>query len=65
MLFNVQMQAVKILTENSPEVNTDCEFYMESSLQYKYYLEEVLSLVEESLPQGMLSAYNFLEALLS
>ncbi|XP_063947004.1 endoribonuclease Dicer homolog 3a-like isoform X1 [Daucus carota subsp. sativus] len=45
-------EAVKILTENSPEVNTDCEFYMESSLQYKYYLEEVLSLVEESLPQG-------------
>ncbi|XP_074345959.1 endoribonuclease Dicer homolog 3a-like isoform X1 [Apium graveolens] len=46
------VEAVKILRENSPDVNTDFELYKKSSLQFKYYLEEVLYLVEESLPQG-------------
>ncbi|XP_017229455.1 endoribonuclease Dicer homolog 3 isoform X2 [Daucus carota subsp. sativus] len=46
------LEAVKILTEKSPDVNKDCEFSVNSSLQLKNYLEEVLQLVKEHLPQG-------------
>ncbi|KAL8107399.1 endoribonuclease Dicer homolog 3-like [Apium graveolens] len=40
------LEAVKIFTEKSPDINKDCEFSIKS------YLEEVLHLVEEHLPQG-------------
>ncbi|KAK1367977.1 endoribonuclease Dicer-like [Heracleum sosnowskyi] len=46
------LEAVKNFTEKSPDINKDCEFNIENSPQLKYYLEEVLHLVEEHLPQG-------------
>ncbi|KAA8546198.1 hypothetical protein F0562_003063 [Nyssa sinensis] len=45
-------EAVKVCIENAPNVNEECEFYRKSSLQCKYFLEEVLSIVKESLPHG-------------
>uniref|UniRef100_A0A5B7CE62 Uncharacterized protein n=1 Tax=Davidia involucrata TaxID=16924 RepID=A0A5B7CE62_DAVIN len=45
-------EAVKICIENAPNVKEGCEIYRKSSLQCKYFLEEVLSIVEESLPHG-------------
>lgn len=52
------LQAIKICIENASDVKEEWEFHTSSSLQCKYFLEEVLSIVRESLPHGMLFA-NF------
>ncbi|PSS19311.1 Endoribonuclease Dicer 3a like [Actinidia chinensis var. chinensis] len=45
-------EAVKVCLENARNVTEEYEFYRKSSLQSKYFLEEVLSAVNTSLPHG-------------
>nr|XP_011458182.1 PREDICTED: endoribonuclease Dicer homolog 3-like [Fragaria vesca subsp. vesca] len=45
-------EAVKICLENAPDVNEECTFYRESSLQCRCFLDEVLSMIGESLKEG-------------
>ncbi|KAK9273139.1 hypothetical protein L1049_017946 [Liquidambar formosana] len=47
-------EAVKVCLENSPISKEECDLYRESSLQCRYYLEEVLCIIGESLPLGAL-----------
>ncbi|KAH7574472.1 hypothetical protein JRO89_XS03G0300500 [Xanthoceras sorbifolium] len=45
-------EAVKVSLENVPNAKEECEIYRQSSLQCKYFLEELLCLIGESLPLG-------------
>ncbi|KAF5743147.1 Ribonuclease III putative isoform 1 [Tripterygium wilfordii] len=45
-------EAVKICLENFPHAKEECEVYSEISLQYKYFLEDVLCIIGNFLPQG-------------
>ncbi|XP_052209161.1 endoribonuclease Dicer homolog 3a isoform X2 [Diospyros lotus] len=45
-------EAVEVCIENAPNVPEGCEFYRKGCLQYRYFLEEVLSSVNASLPDG-------------
>ncbi|XP_044463559.1 endoribonuclease Dicer homolog 3-like [Mangifera indica] len=51
-------EAVKVCLENVPKVQDECEIYRESSLQCKYFLEEILCIIGGSLPLG---EKNFLD----
>ncbi|CAI9755614.1 unnamed protein product [Fraxinus pennsylvanica] len=44
-------EAVKVCLENAPDVEKECVFYREGALRCVYFLEEVLSIFEESLPE--------------
>ncbi|KAF2285070.1 hypothetical protein GH714_037736 [Hevea brasiliensis] len=43
-------EAVKVCLQSAPNSTEDCVIYREISLQHRYFLEEVLSLIGESLP---------------
>ncbi|KAL2544712.1 Endoribonuclease Dicer-like protein 3a [Forsythia ovata] len=43
-------EAVKVCIENAPDVEKECISYQEGALQCVYFLEEVSSIFEESLP---------------
>ncbi|KAL7196180.1 hypothetical protein ACSBR1_036234 [Camellia fascicularis] len=45
-------EAVKVCIENSSNATEESEYYRKSSLQCKYFLEEVLSTMTASLPHG-------------
>ncbi|XP_057957753.1 endoribonuclease Dicer homolog 3a [Malania oleifera] len=45
-------EAVNVCIENASNAREDCEFYGKCSLQYKYFLEEMLHIIGESLPPG-------------
>ncbi|PRQ28075.1 putative ribonuclease III post-transcriptional gene silencing PAZ-Argonaute family [Rosa chinensis] len=50
-------EAVKVCLENAP-TSEECEFYRESSLQCRYFLEEVFGIIKQSLSNG---CENFLD----
>ncbi|XP_059641179.1 endoribonuclease Dicer homolog 3 [Cornus florida] len=54
-------EAVKVCIEKVPNAKEECEFHKRGSLQYKYYLEEVLSIVGGSLPYGPYGHENLLD----
>ncbi|XP_030538472.1 endoribonuclease Dicer homolog 3-like isoform X2 [Rhodamnia argentea] len=45
-------EAVKVCLENAPNTKEECGIYRESSLQCRYYLEEVSQLIGDSLSLG-------------
>ncbi|PRQ25534.1 putative ribonuclease III post-transcriptional gene silencing PAZ-Argonaute family [Rosa chinensis] len=45
-------EAVKVCLENAPDVKEECTFYRESSLQCRYFLDEVLNMISEFLQKG-------------
>ncbi|KAK2645038.1 hypothetical protein Ddye_020233 [Dipteronia dyeriana] len=45
-------EAVKVSLENVPTAKEECEIYRQSSLQFQYFLEELLCIIGESLPLG-------------
>ncbi|OAY54204.1 endoribonuclease Dicer homolog 3 isoform X4 [Manihot esculenta] len=45
-------EAVKVLLQSAPNSSEECVIYREISLQYKYFLEEVVSKIGECLPHG-------------
>nr|AUH15439.1 dicer-like 3 protein [Dimocarpus longan] len=45
-------EAVKVSREKFLNAKEDCEIYRQSSLQCQYFLEELLCIIKESLPQG-------------
>ncbi|XP_056166664.1 endoribonuclease Dicer homolog 3 isoform X3 [Syzygium oleosum] len=45
-------EAVKVCLENAPNAKGECDIYRESSLQCRYYLEEVSRLIGDSLSLG-------------
>ncbi|GAV80701.1 Helicase_C domain-containing protein/Ribonuclease_3 domain-containing protein/PAZ domain-containing protein/dsRNA_bind domain-containing protein/ResIII domain-containing protein [Cephalotus follicularis] len=59
-------EAVKACLENVPNANEDCDTYRRSILQCKLFLEEVLSIIQESLPVGdeifLHCGFDYLEA---
>ncbi|XP_050365532.1 endoribonuclease Dicer homolog 3-like [Argentina anserina] len=52
-------EAVKICLENAPDVNEECYYYNESSLQCRYFLDEVLSMMGELLQEGYIIHTDF------
>lgn len=54
------LQAVKVCLENAPDVQKECVFYREGALRCVYFLEEVLSTFEESLPEGIFISHLIL-----
>ncbi|KAM5566198.1 endoribonuclease Dicer [Rosa sericea] len=50
-------EAVKVCLENAP-TSEECEFYRKSSLQCRYFLEEVFGIIKQSLLNG---CENFLD----
>ncbi|XP_020536663.1 endoribonuclease Dicer homolog 3a isoform X2 [Jatropha curcas] len=51
-------EAVKVCLQNAPSSTEECEIYREISLKCKCFLEEVLSVISESLPYDDDSFFN-------
>ncbi|KAH1033291.1 hypothetical protein J1N35_045465 [Gossypium stocksii] len=52
-------EAVKVCLENIPDTKEECEAYKEGVLQCKRFLNEVLQIIGESLPLGILCCNSY------